>query len=168
MLALYNGTMHLTARNVADAGKQSLVHHYRGAIAGAVSGVAMVVGPQDRETKKTLALFMFIRAVEVEARIWVEKGWLPCIGNCDVLLMSLSSAQILWSWFFVPTANDPLYQNFLNRHGQKPRPIIDFIADICRGSPMNLGAINTLRERKGLSLIDCDPVRACILLLRSI
>jgi hypothetical protein len=117
---------------------RGLVHHYRGAIAGACCGLGMAMGPSDRETKKTLALFMFIRAFEMEVKIWVEKGWVPNIPNADVLLMSLSSAQILWAWIFEPSANDPFYQTFLDRHGQKPRPVVDFINDLSRGLPMDV------------------------------
>ena len=140
MLALFNGTMYLTARErigyrtfeeLESVGKQPTtldkcrrwLHHYRGAFAGAACGLGMIMGPQDRETKKTLALFMAIRALEVQAKIFAHKGYLPTLSEstAGVLLMSLSSAQILWAWIFEPTANDPFYQAFLDRHGQKPR-----------------------------------------------
>ena len=38
-------------------------YYYRGAIAGAAAGCAMLLGPQDRESKKTVALFLFARAL---------------------------------------------------------------------------------------------------------
>jgi hypothetical protein len=155
MLAFFNGAMYITAREQIGYKNdrelallqrkktfldtlRGLLHHYRGAIAGAMCGLGMALGPDDRETRKTLALFMFIRAFEMEVRIWVEKGWLPNIPNADVLLMALSSSQVLWAWIMEPSANDPFYQTFLNRHGQKPRPIIDFLNDMFRGLPMDV------------------------------
>jgi hypothetical protein len=113
-LALFNGTMYLTNQShgdddddvLTDEGQLvsrrrtvletllRLVHHYRGVLAGGFCGLGMLFGPGDRETKKTLALFMFMRAAEVMVKVWVEKGWLPHFENADVLLMSLASAQV--------------------------------------------------------------------------
>jgi hypothetical protein len=110
----------------------------------------MLFGPRDRETRKTLALFVFMRAVEVTVRVWAAKGWLPYLENADVLLMSVSSAQVCWAWIMEPTANEPIYQMFLCRHGQKPQAMLDFLKHSNLGLPMDVSALNRMREKRGI------------------
>ena len=119
-VALFNASMSLFGK--------SQVRDYQGAIAGAVGGLAMAMGPADREFKKTLALFFFIRAAESQVKIAVDRKWLPQVPHADVLILAVASAQTFWGWIFEPAANDPTYQFFLNRMNSstgKPRVVIE-------------------------------------------
>jgi hypothetical protein len=169
ILALFNGTMYLTApaRSVHLEGLdrnrpptaidtlKRLMYHYRGVLAGGMCGFGMLFGPQDRETKKTLALFMFMRAAEVMVKVWVEKDWLPSFENADVALMSVASAQVLWAWIYEPSANDPFYQSFLVRHGQKPQEVLTFLRAVNLGLPMDCASLNAMRGAKVCTLLYC-------------
>jgi hypothetical protein len=45
---------------------------------------------------------------------------------------------VLWAWIWCKESLDPLYVFFLDRHGEKPRAVIDAVRD------MQVGAITAI------------------------
>lgn len=107
------------------------VDHYRGAIGGALCGLALLC--LHESTRPTMALFAAIRAFEMAVKMLVRRRVLPDVPYADVLLMSAASAQLMHAFVFEPTILGDSYRKFLERQVQYDLPVVRAIADMARG-----------------------------------
>ena len=99
---------------------------WRGLLAGAAVGPALLLTGGGRHT--SLSIYLFLRALILLGRIGnkSERPWLRTLlaptrwEHGDTLMMCLSSSQVLYSWIMVPKALGSSYVSFLNVHGGKP------------------------------------------------
>ncbi|KAK3235454.1 hypothetical protein CYMTET_54347 [Cymbomonas tetramitiformis] len=124
---------------------------YRFAIAGAVSAFGIVFAP--RGPRRTISLVIFVRALEVLAKLLVEKKVVSPVPFSDVLLMSLASARVMWCWIFEPHNVDDSYLGFLNRIGGKPVSFLRTAASVYMQQPLDLALVNKDRQRLGMQLL---------------
>lgn len=136
---------------------------WRPFFAGAVAGPALLLtGSKSQHT--SMALYVLLRATVLATRCCIKSpnwGWLFRPLNWqygDVLLMCISSAQILYAWIFEPHSLPASYVSFLNKHGGKDRKIINAWSDIASSKrPIpNLDIVKTYYKEKGVN-VSLDP-----------
>eukprot|EP00301_Raphidiophrys_heterophryoidea_P000755 c10379_g1_i1.p1 GENE.c10379_g1_i1~~c10379_g1_i1.p1 ORF type:complete len:487 (+),score=104.36 c10379_g1_i1:821-2281(+) len=133
---------------------RSNCQYYRGFVAGALAGLALLALPDP--TRSSVAIFVIVRALEVQVHLAVRRGLLPRIPHADVLLMMASSAQVMWAWVFRPTNISSSYRSFLLTQGQIDSSRVDAVRSIQLGLPLNLNHLNTNRIRAGVPTLT-DP-----------
>mmetsp|Transcript_27358 Transcript_27358/g.66071 ORF Transcript_27358/g.66071 Transcript_27358/m.66071 type:complete len:456 (-) Transcript_27358:29-1396(-) len=118
--------------------------------AGVIAGLALTVA--SKRVKYNASSFMFVRAMEVAGCLLAE----TCSKNpfasslagfADVVMMAVSSMQVLWCWQYDRQSLDPKYAKFLDIHGGKPKPEFDAYCAVGRGAaPLNAETVNSMRE----------------------
>lgn len=147
-LAIYKTVMRATKRiNPNPPDRTS----YRSAVAGALAGTTLALAPDDSRT--SISLFFFVRAIEIAARYGAEHGWVPKTDKGDTIAMMLASSQILTAWVFRPWCMSSSYRHFLDIHGGKDKRQVDTLRRYYDGSPIDLGVVNAMREKLG-----CAPL----------
>lgn len=81
-----------------------LLQFYRGVhkfnenslIAGAISGLSLLF--LEKETRRTVALYAFVRLLQSLYNDAKGRGWVKPVWNGDALLFALSSAQIMYAY----------------------------------------------------------------------
>jgi hypothetical protein len=100
-----------------------LLRKYRAAVAAAFGSLSLFFIPQ--ANRQMIALFFFVRALEIAARWLYLMGYVPNVPHGDVLTMCVASALVLGTWIHYPEFLDNSYNRFLNTQGGKARPIVD-------------------------------------------
>ena len=114
-LAVFESLMRLLKRYKEQFGPRRV----RVAVSAAVAGLCFLFIP--REYRVSLAMFFFVRALEIVGSYVVEHGWAPPVPHADTLLMASASAAVIWCWLFHRSALEPSYAHFLDMQGAKPR-----------------------------------------------
>jgi len=130
------------------------MEYYRGYIGGALAGLSILALPQG--TRSTVAIFIAVRALEIQAKLAVRRGFIPHIPNADTILIALASAEVMWAWVFRSDSIERGYRGFLLRHGQLHNSQVEGVHSLQLGLPMDMSAINKYRERIGLAAV-ADP-----------
>lgn len=115
---------------------------------GLVSGLALGLAPAG--ARMPVALFGFVRALEVCGRWLWARGLVPRVPHADCLVMVLASVQCVYAWIFEPQSLDPSYLSFLYRFGGHPIPVVRAVCANTRGLPVDEATVLPLLERKGL------------------
>eukprot|EP00475_Leptophrys_vorax_P026776 TRINITY_DN37_c0_g1_i2.p1 TRINITY_DN37_c0_g1~~TRINITY_DN37_c0_g1_i2.p1 ORF type:complete len:545 (-),score=119.88 TRINITY_DN37_c0_g1_i2:949-2583(-) len=130
-----------------------LVRVLRAPIAGAFAAFGFLWMPKDQ--RPAIALFFFVRAVELFIRWACLLRLVPKLENADTWTMVIASAQVLWAWIYQPQALDPGYLRFLNHQGGMPRDIVDSFGGLCEYSSavgpqnlLNIGSFALSNERR--------------------
>ena len=88
-------------------------------LSAGVAGLCFLFIPV--EYRVSLAMFFFVRALEIGGSYAVEHGLSPSIHHADTLLMASASAAVIWCWLFHRSALESSYAHFLDMQGAKPR-----------------------------------------------
>ena len=140
VVGMHNAVIHLT-RNLSEA---SPLWRYRGALAGAAGGCGFAFLP--RESRRTWAIFLCVRALDQQARILSTKRWVPRplreFKDADSALMMLVNGFIIYLYIHHPSELSGVYLSFLNRMSQLPLPHVDAVRDMCNGRALDWRAIN--------------------------
>ena len=140
VVGMHNAVIHLT-RNLSEA---SPLWRYRGALAGAAGGCGFAFLP--RESRRTWAIFLCVRALDQQARILSTKSWVPRplreFKDADSALMMLVTGFIIYLYIHHPSELSGVYLSFLNRMSQLPLPHVDAVRDMCNGRALDWRAIN--------------------------
>ena len=101
---------------------------YRRSVASAIAMLSIFAVDPNVDSS-VFVLWMFVRAVRcaVEWKAFLPE-WMP------IVVMSLSSAQVLSSWVMAPDELDPLYLKFLDIHGGHPRHLLCYLGGPYRPS----------------------------------
>lgn len=147
LLGTYNTIMAASRHSGGRLGR------YRGVAAGFLSGWAILFLPPDN--RSGLALFFFVRALEVLVRTAVDKGLLPAVPHADTALMVAASAQVIWCWIFRPSALQSTYLRFLNHHGGRDIRVIRAVGSFyLEGRRLrSVGPINQVRSAHRVPLL---------------
>jgi len=119
-------------------------------VAGVIAGLALIVA--SKRVKYNASSFLFVRALEVAGCLLAETCTKhpftsSLAGFADVLMMAVSSMQVLWCWQYDRHSLDPKYAKFLDIHGGKPKPEFDAYCAVGRGAaPIDVATVNTMRE----------------------
>lgn len=100
--------------------------------AALAAALAVLPGGGNESLRTPLALFTAVRALEAGVVAAAQSGFLPNIPHADTLLMMAASAQVCYAWVFRPETLPPHYLSFMDRHGGKPRFIVDAVAEVHR------------------------------------
>lgn len=93
------------------------IHPLATFLAGTLAGTAVLLDSEKhgRERRVTLALYLFIRVVEVAGESGVKRGILPSFYHADTALFTLSCTEIMYSWFFTPETLPPAYDRWITK-----------------------------------------------------
>jgi hypothetical protein len=154
LLAVHNSIMFATKLIPLDG----RLARYRGAIAAFIAGCSSLwtlpPGP-----RRSIVLFTLVRSIEVAARIGVRSGRIRNFNDGDTLLMSISSAVMIWIYVFYPKCLDQSYVHFLNRHAQFPPLFVQGVGLMQSGLPLqNLKEINEIRNKLALPGTPPKPI----------
>jgi hypothetical protein len=138
LLSVFNSFMY-TTRNAPMP-----YARYRGAMAGALSGLASMWALPGAMRRSAL-LFLSVRAFELACRVAAKQGRVPTLHHGDTYLMSLASAMMIYEWMFFPGALDKAYVHFLQRQVQFDSTVVKAVAAMQRGLPLDVDAINKTR-----------------------
>lgn len=96
------GTLVATFRFVEALGRivRNKNDHINHAIAGGVSGLALLIDSSSR--RSTIALYIFIRALDVVGRTLTCSGYIPEWKYTSEVLFSLSNGPIMYALVFEP------------------------------------------------------------------
>ncbi|EFJ31580.1 hypothetical protein SELMODRAFT_439846 [Selaginella moellendorffii] len=135
---------------------------WRSLVAGAIAGPSLLLtGPKTRHT--SMALYILMRAAVLAARCGVKSkkvGWLfspVSWKHGDVLLMCLSSSQILSAWILKPDTLPSSYVSFLNKHGGKDMSVVRGIRELALREPLTSLAKIQEHYRDNGTEIQLDP-----------
>eukprot|EP00299_Pterocystis_sp_00344_P012703 c6133_g1_i1.p1 GENE.c6133_g1_i1~~c6133_g1_i1.p1 ORF type:complete len:486 (+),score=69.65 c6133_g1_i1:49-1506(+) len=180
VLAVFNGTLYvitsstpteseeevcetpLTVRQLITNKIQAIVspsvrqnlYYYRAFIAGSLSGLAIFALPP--QTRSTVAIFVTVRALEIQAKLAVRRHFIPEVPHADTLLMMASSAEVMWAWVFHRHSIARSYRTFLVRQAQLDPIQVEAVRRVQCGLPLELDTFNSFRLRKGFSAVT-DP-----------
>eukprot|EP00004_Rigifila_ramosa_P012104 TRINITY_DN2600_c0_g1_i1.p1 TRINITY_DN2600_c0_g1~~TRINITY_DN2600_c0_g1_i1.p1 ORF type:complete len:331 (+),score=62.80 TRINITY_DN2600_c0_g1_i1:1-993(+) len=130
-----------------------------GVLAGGASILMLPAG-----SRMPIALFFFVRALEIAVRYQVLRGRLPSFEHADTVLMMLSSAQVLWAWIFHPKYLDLSYERFLDMHGGRHPAIKSGVAALLKAETLNVDAVAKAIEKGGNTLAKTAHLTTCDLL----
>ena len=114
-LAVFESLMRLLKRYKERFGPRRM----RVVLSASVAGLCFLFIPA--EYRVSLAMFFFVRALEIVGSYVVEHGWSPPVPHADTLLMASASAAVIWCWLFHRSALDLSYAHFLDIQSGKPR-----------------------------------------------
>lgn len=127
-------------------------------LAGGAAGLAIFFLP--RPARLPLALFMCVRALEVLGRVAERRGLVPNVPHVDAALMSVASAQVLWTWLFNREALTPSYRRFLDVQGGKPREALQGLQDLFTRGAVDAVSVNAMRARLGAKPLPAAALRS--------
>jgi len=156
LLGINNGIMYQTRERWGKYGDKSKLNRYRGYLAGFLAGISLLWVP--KESRKPIIIFAHVRALELQYRMAARRGYVPCFEDADTLLMSLASASMIHSWLFSPSSLDPSYVKFLSIQVPVPLPIVDALARMQAGLPIDIVALNKIRAEMKVPLLTIDPL----------
>jgi len=106
----------------------------RALTSGAVAAISLAFLP--KESRSTIMVFFFVRALEIAARWLSQTKRIPSIPHPEAAVMSLASAQVLWTWLVQRRGMDATYVRFLDVHGAQPKPIREALAHLLQNAPV--------------------------------
>jgi hypothetical protein len=130
---------------------------YRCLICGFIGGISIFFLPSD--VRVSITMFFLVRALEILGLYGVELKLLPSIPHCDTLIMSLSSAQVAWSWLFKRNSLDYSYLHFLDTQGGQPKIVQYSYAELNTTAgiqPKTLIELNEWRNKNGYPNLDLN------------
>ena len=139
LLSVFNSFMYATRKAPLPYAR------YRGAMAGAVSGLASLWALPGSMRRAAL-LFLSVRAFELACRVGARGGTLPTLQHGDTALMSAASALMIYEWMLHPGSLDAAYVHFLNRQVQFSSPVVRAVAAMQEGLPLDVEAVNRARS----------------------
>lgn len=161
-LGSFAGTFVSLDELIAALGGHRRTRKWRALLAGAIAGPSMLL--TGLETQHTsLAIYILMRAAVLAARCGIKSKRFGHIckpltwSHGDILLMCLSSTQILSAYILKQDSLPPSYKSFLNKHGGKDPVILQGVKEIASGIPFtNLKAIENVYKASGVN-IKLDP-----------
>eukprot|EP00947_MAST-08B_sp_MAST-8B-sp1_P000924 g924.t1 len=132
LLSILNGYMFFSRHTP----KNSVMGRYRGQVAGMLAGLSLALAPADM--RATLAIFLAVRALEVQGKLAANRGFLPALENGDALLMSAASAVVMAAYVVLPRTLEPAYIRFLNTHIQTPPEHVHALRRMVSGRTLDL------------------------------
>lgn len=126
---------------------------------GLAAGLTLAIAP--RSNRLPIALFGFVRALEVFGRWLCTEGYFPRMEHGDTILMTLASIQCVYAWIYEPQSLDPSYLSFLYKFGGHPIPIVKAVCANTRGLPVQEAEVFPILRKQGLCTEWDDP-RFCI------
>ena len=145
LLSILNGYMFFSRHTP----KNSVMGRYRGQVAGMLAGLSLTLAPADM--RATLAIFLAVRALEVQGKLAANRGFLPALENGDALLMSAASAVVMAAYVVLPRTLEPAYIRFLNTHIQTPPVHVHALRRMVSGRTLDLttpvNGLNAVRAR---------------------
>jgi len=97
-------------------------------VAGAVASIALLLDTQER--RKSIALFMFVRAMDVTVKRLVRLGKIPYISLFESLIFGITNVPIVYGFLYEPEILDKGYYKWILNMGNVPE----------------IGVIKTFRE----------------------
>eukprot|EP00897_Mesotaenium_endlicherianum_P004977 jgi/Mesen1/4507/ME000023S03882 len=154
--------------SILAVGGHSRTAKWRAIVAGAAAGPALLLTGR-KEQHTSLALYILVRAAVLAARCGIKSprwGWLfrPLTWQYgDVLLMCMSSAQILYAWIKEPHSLPSSYIAFLNKHGGKDPRITSFVRQVASPQrPLELASVEAAYRDAGREVcLDPHMVLPC-------
>lgn len=136
LLSIFNCTAYLTK----ETDSQSMIGRYRGAIAGALAGASLMFAP--KSMRWTIMLSMFVRAIEIQLKMLVERGslpsWLHPNSYGDLLIMGAASAWNMTCLFMNQGCFSPSYRKFLNQFSQLTPEQLQSLDLMARGVALDI------------------------------
>ena len=152
-LAIFETSMRLV--NANDEGAQLTRKSKRSLFAGALAGLALFFIPSC-DFRISIAIFFFMRALEVILKHQVIQGQLPAIPQFEVIMGSIACAQVCWAGIYNPSSLESSYKHFMYFHGGKTDATYGTLKDVFgTGLVVSPNIVNLNRERSKLSL---DPL----------
>ena len=114
---------------------------YRGALAGAISGMSLFVVPRSRGLRSGIVIFTAARAGELYVRFLARRGWFDALPsavarNSDAAAMMMFSGHVIWAWLYHPYSLEPSYKRFLQQYSTLTPDAVKAIADVNAGIPV--------------------------------
>ncbi|XP_065847128.1 uncharacterized protein [Euphorbia lathyris] len=161
-LGTFAGTFVSVDEIIASFGGHRRTGKWRALLAGLIAGPSMLLtGLSTQHT--SLAVYILMRAAVLASRCGIKskrfgKYCKPLTWkHGDVLLMCLSSSQILSAYILKPESLAPSYLSFLIKQGAKDPIILQGVKDIASGLPFtNLDLIEKHYSSMGVD-IKLDP-----------
>ena len=154
-LAVFESLMRVLKRYKETFGPRRV----RVTLSAAAAGLCFLFLP--REYRVSLAMFFFVRALEIAGSYLVEHGWSPPVPHADTLLMASASSAVIWCWLFHRSALDSSYAHFLDVQSQKPRWLQQAYSACHYGNDALFSDSHTLnvllQQRAKLGLPALDP-----------
>lgn len=131
---------------------------YNALISGTLASVTVLT--QDADRRRTLALYIFIRAVQSSYNAAKARNWFHFYGSSwrhgDTLLFALGSSQVMYSWIMRPETLPVSFVKFISRTGPIHPVARAAVRFQQRGIPVDLELIHKhLVQQKGSVL---DPL----------
>ena len=107
-------------------------------LAGLLAGPTLLIAGKQPWTG--LSVYISLRAALLVGRVLdkMDTPWARAVTtvrrfpHCETAIMSLSSAQILYSYFLAPNTLPRSYIAFLDRHVGKPRHVVDAVTELMK------------------------------------
>jgi len=121
-------------------------------VAGGLAGVALLF--LDKDDRIPISLYVFIRAMKMaydaaETRRWFPVG-IKSYAHGDVILMSLSAAQILYAYIVRQDSVPKSYKHFLLGAGRKDQRIISAVRSVAMSEHQNLVELRQYARQHGI------------------
>ncbi|XP_073282341.1 uncharacterized protein [Primulina huaijiensis] len=161
-LGTFAGTFVSVDEIITSLGGHRRTAKWRALLAGAIAGPSMLLtGLNTQHT--SLAIYILMRATVLASRCGIKSKRFGHIckpltwSYGDILLMCLSTSQILSAYILKPDSLPSSYKSFLNKHGAKDPAILNGVREIAYGLPLtNLEAVEKCYKSMGVD-IKLDP-----------
>ena len=135
---------------------------------GMLAGASLFIIP-NTELRVSIAVFFLMRAFEVMTKYAIVKKMIPYVPFSEIILMSISSCQVLWAMLYERNSLEPGYRRFLDYQGGAPMTAYPVFQDKCSPQSPNLAAFNQEIALKNIAPITnpsaCDlwhPGQSCV------
>ncbi|GAA97764.1 hypothetical protein E5Q_04443 [Mixia osmundae IAM 14324] len=126
-------------------GKEEIWH---AALAGAVSGVAVLA--EKKQRRLTFAQQLFVRGLQGLYNIGKSRG-MPIIPHGDVLLFGLACGQIMYGWMMSPESLAPGYRRWITMASRVSPPALPVNLAIERNKPVPTEDLEKLLRWPGIT-----------------
>ena len=136
MLSIFNTFVYLTK----NADEDSILGHYRGAVAGAMAGTSLLLAP--KSIRWTVMISILVRAIEMLIKMLTRFRWMPsCLHPDqygDVIIMGAASAVNIHHLAMNQGAFNITYRKFLNKFSLQTPESLQALSAIARGVPVDI------------------------------
>lgn len=103
------------------------------AVAGGIASIALIF--EKKDTRVAIAQQMFVRALQALYNAGKSRDYVD-FPNGDVLLFSLTCAQVMYAYVMNPDSMPPAYNKFMLDTAMVPKESLELVRNQTRGGPI--------------------------------